>query len=974
MNKAPVLLLLLLVLAAAGIAVGWPDQDALDLPADVERVLAEELEAPTPDAMAAAATTSGEAPVAGGELPEDLLREEAEGGEASDEGLVVQVWLGKEGQAAPAAEVLFLDDIERRSQGGPFAPHWSEQAEERGKRFVADDGGRVALPPVRREALVVARRPGMFGFTHIGRRHRPIESIVLGPDETVTVRVTDGAGKPVAGIPVGIVQQLPVRQQQETNRAQLQEMMAQLQRTQGLSVQNPEFAQRAGLRIQVLQGRMQMVEAELRQNQRGPRPQRPEAQATEPPRTRPEQRAQRETDGKGLAVFRHFQLCRQEAEDWWPAEQRDRFAAVLLMPLAEPPLGAFAGRPVPTATIELRLPALGSVALRPIDGNGRPFAHPVLATLRVLGDDGAPWSRVHLRAEQDQGQIVFPYVGLGLQLLANCRLDDNDFRWQLGPFPGPGEPGQRVTVDLVIAPDASMLAGRLLSPDGEPLGGARATFLVTSPRGRLEGEEVRLDPTGRFHLPCNPGRGHTGPLALQIRHEERTIDVIESDGKTATAIHEQTNGLLLPLPPLTERTVTELGDLRLLPLPALAHGIVVDDRGQPVAGAQLQLQGERVTGRDGGERAFQEEAFVGTRSGGDGRFALLASPQPGRWRLQVRAPGHFPWQSPDLRPGQELRIVLPRQARLVAQLLRPRWLQSSRVQARLVSAIDPRRVRDEPLRDFRGKSHVFFDWVEPGVYELTLSTPDFPEPFLRVPGIVVAPGQMEEHPLLRGIDLGALLYRFDVVAVDEHGQHVTPDRPLLVRVERPNGEIAHVGMAWQKSRVQFVSTNPMSAVVPLASGYVAAPGTLSAGRSELLFRSIAPVELKLPGLAALCSGLEVQIVLQRLEDKDLPKELLSFNDSSKQTAGSYGRARFTAAALGADDMARVAVGGGGRHRVIARLGERQRGGRPGTVALGNVAIELRPGAVPQQITVRYDRAAVEKALAAHAQQAEAKRK
>ena len=43
------------------------------------------------------------------------------------------------------------------------------------------------------------------------------------------------------------------------------------------------------------------------------------------------------------------------------------------MPLQQAQSRPFAGRPVPTDTIELRLPPTGSIALRTVDLDGRPY-------------------------------------------------------------------------------------------------------------------------------------------------------------------------------------------------------------------------------------------------------------------------------------------------------------------------------------------------------------------------------------------------------------------------------------------------------------------------------------------------------------------------------------------------------------------------------------------------------------------------
>ena len=57
--------------------------------------------------------------------------------------------------------------------------------------------------------------------------------------------------------------------------------------------------------------------------------------------TENEVQARRRTDERGYAVFRHFQFSRERQEKWWPEEHRDRFEAVLSMPLAAPVRACF---------------------------------------------------------------------------------------------------------------------------------------------------------------------------------------------------------------------------------------------------------------------------------------------------------------------------------------------------------------------------------------------------------------------------------------------------------------------------------------------------------------------------------------------------------------------------------------------------------------------------------------------------------
>ena len=51
---------------------------------------------------------------------------------------------------------------------------------------------------------------------------------------------------------------------------------------------------------------------------------------------------------------------------------------------------------------------------RTVDRDGRPFTHPVHADLRMKTDNPVPWARIRERKEQNETEIMFPFVGLGL--------------------------------------------------------------------------------------------------------------------------------------------------------------------------------------------------------------------------------------------------------------------------------------------------------------------------------------------------------------------------------------------------------------------------------------------------------------------------------------------------------------------------------------------------------------------------------
>ncbi len=215
----------LFLIAAAGVAVIWlfSSEEADQGPVALT-------EAAVPDAAqgAGGAVAAVGVEVAVDEVPPaDFLRVEVEVDEQPPgRALLVQVWLGEEGMPAPDAEVFVSEgsDEAKAQSEDPFAPHISELGETRGTRFETDAEGRVELPPVQEWVILTARAPGTFGTLTVGRDHAEVESITLRPDETVTVRVVDGRGEPVASAPVGVLQRVPFLAGREKTIARMDEL------------------------------------------------------------------------------------------------------------------------------------------------------------------------------------------------------------------------------------------------------------------------------------------------------------------------------------------------------------------------------------------------------------------------------------------------------------------------------------------------------------------------------------------------------------------------------------------------------------------------------------------------------------------------------------------------------------------------------------------------------------------------------
>lgn len=973
MNKSSLLISILGLALVAAAAILWLSGDDGDLPAPPPT------SSSTVEVLSEVESSAVEAAFAE-EDPDEVVADDD--GEAANEReevvieidesprLEIQVWQRRRGKVAPEAEVFVLEGYDRPDPFDQFGPHRCELALVKGKKYRASTEGRVSVPRLKKDAIIAARLEGSVGVTRV----RPQESrsdVVLLPDETVTVRVIGASGRPVADVPVGLQQRLVSRIEAKSLTRNWDQVSNQLEEMRKRLAADPS---QAGVRRRVadltrrrkalLEQWTKFKEASASKGkgsqkdkgkQKGKgnkkvakspaKKSKPKGKAKTDPlvETRMEVRARRRTDDKGLAVFRHFQFYRQRAAGWWPKQHRDRFDAVLMVPLAKSVRASFQGQPVPEDIIELRMPPTGSVALRTVDYDGRPFTHPVHGELRMIDAKNPRWMRVPIRKQQNEREIVFPFVGLGVELLANCRLDDNDFRWQSPQFDGPQRAGERVAVDLVVAPDEAMFYGRVLSPAGVPLMNAKTTFLINSMRGRLEGEEVLLDDEGRFHLPFNVGvvERHQAPYRFQVRHLNQL----------------PVPGLAQTLGVLPKQGIVDLGDLQLGMLPPICSGKVVDDLGQPIAGARVQLQRERQLGGRRPRQEWQDEAFTDVRADEAGSFWLYGDLEAARYRLRVTASGYFPYDQPNL-PGREgVVIKLPRRSRVVGSVLLPEWLPARSVKVQLLAHNDPTKNREDRIRDYRGRKLIYFDWVKAGIYSLTFRMDGFPDPFARVDNFELRAGEQGEHPRLTNIDLGRDLYRFEVRAVREDGKRFTPKSPLRARVLRPSGQYAMLGFSWRGGKAQIVSTQSTLEVWPESRGYRAEHTTLVAGASQIMFTRAPPLSLRAPGMRQLVGEQPVWISLEPIAG---PK-VLEFDSGSRRTSRSVRRLSTTHGDLRRNDVARLTPVRDGRYRVLARLGNKARGGLV-SVALGEVDVRTQPGGAPQVLTVSVNAQAINMAL------------
>jgi hypothetical protein len=392
---------------------------------------------------------------------------------------------------------------------------------------------------------------------------------------------------------------------------------------------------------------------------------------------------------------------------------------------------------LPVDRLVVRLPSMASLTVRVLGPDGR--ACPCEGEVRV------EWLRAGVVVDQEtasfsphHGIVRWPRIAADVSVRAWASLTRGGRLWtpatatieRKGPF-GDGE-----NVDLTLAtPSAEpWLCGRACRADGTSLGNTWLRGLLRIADEQFSADAM-TDDAGRFYLPC--GVRHS---RQQVR--EGSFEVVESTPPMLATVEAR---------PVVGPGLLDLGTLVFSAGTLLAAGMVVDDRGEPVPRADLQLEragpgSERLTvetsPQDGMVRVFQP---------GGGRFEVRGAFLRGDEGLSGRCAGHVE-QDLQVRSGAtDLRLVLPVAGsvnlwgRVPDRFSEPRmWLHLRRA------------GETGGSRSFGGG---YWSWsgLLPGTYELSFWEPSSGATRSILTGIVVPRGGESLDPRLRDLDLGPWL-------------------------------------------------------------------------------------------------------------------------------------------------------------------------------------------------------------------------
>lgn len=386
------------------------------------------------------------------------------------------------------------------------------------------------------------------------------------------------------------------------------------------------------------------------------------------------------TSDDGSATLQHAFVTIASVTSRWGATGAIWHVALEMIPASA---GAMELDPaaLPREPITLRMPPAGEVeiALRELDGSSAKMELPVVLAevdaensptqplnARLPRLDGAR-SPGELSATLVDGKAVLHNIGLGRQLIAFAARNEPS-RVSVLRFAGPTEPGQQVQATIVLGSDAVILTGRAQGPDGTALASARLRFELFGGWSSLVDKELPNEPTNflspskrvRFAnvderepisfadatLVTNAQGQFTIEYAIDAVYDRRPILVLGHKCSDASVLEAS-----IDLHDVWSAGSHDLGDIRIDAIPILAAGVLVDESGAPLAGAQISVDSNqsglhRVRNYETNER---------------GEFELRSAKPHVKVELDVRKEGFAPSYGIKGQLGRtDWRIVLKR--------------------------------------------------------------------------------------------------------------------------------------------------------------------------------------------------------------------------------------------------------------------------------------------------------------------------
>ena len=433
----------------------------------------------------------------------------------------------------------------------------------------------------------------------------------------------------------------------------------------------------------------------------------------------------------GIACFPHLQVSRR-----FLTGPGTSWRASISLPGIDDPGLPFDGEALPEEPLVRRLPPTGAVRVHfaanaPLGGAGQAVILFADEPAALAEEQRGCW-----RETDRAGVAWFAHVPLGQSFVVRTWFGD----WHEQRFAGPTRTGEVVDVELAPRPDAAVLVGRFVDPNGTPVGGVTfaGTFCVQTVDGQSASSgELQSAADGTFAAVFQPG-------------ELQAATLVERWDAAPPRL------LVMPTTTLVAGR-NSLGDVVLHDGPWLVRGRFVIEGASRASDLRWYVACDRNDG-DTTLRTVVQPLAAWVLD--DGRFGVLAPPEPGSHHLVLPASGHRPEQSIGFAPGAELVVPVDGGAALTAVL---RWpAEATLIPCVVLQATVPSSAGSPPVAwptRLDGDRHrVSFRGIQPGRYALHVRwRPD--EPTWHEVVDVVVPPPPGGDPRLAAIDLRPLVVR-----------------------------------------------------------------------------------------------------------------------------------------------------------------------------------------------------------------------
>ncbi|MGK0203694.1 MAG: hypothetical protein ACI89X_000387 [Planctomycetota bacterium] len=680
------------------------------------------------------------------------------------------------------------------------------------------------------------------------------------------------------------------------------------------------------------------------------------------------------TDERGNAIVRHLQLLRRDVAKG--EGFTERFAALAMIPSVPATTAEFDGRPLKQASVQLTLPPHGSIVAKLVDHSGKAL----LSSARITfgpqaltpGDMRISSSYLKTSVSKPVGMapIELPYAQIGMQVQLSARYPHDRRSGQSKPTSGPAKTGQKVAIAIPPLARHTVFAGRFLHANGIAIAAQKVGITIWRDDKVSSTVSAETIDNGQWDLVL---AGRTEEA--RWRMEFRCLQAATGDAVTGTWL-----GAIVELPPWPPGKRIELGNIVLGELPPLAAGIVVDDRGDPVANASVNIQQEQPQTKSSGSRTnnlrqFDTGQLQLTFEGASGSSlsnGWLSNTRQQRWRsmrhlaaitaadgtFHIHAPmptgtlritadtGDHASQSVSLTgPTSNLRIVISRNGALKGLVLVPEWLPDGAVSITVRAREKNEGRQSNTSTRIRKSSDGKFvlQPLRPGRYDVLVMMRNLKAPMASVLDVTVQPG-INKEPRLQPIDVRQSLFRYYLRAFDDASQPFSLDGPIHARFQQPDGSFVESGFRWQKGKAELISVHASVELTFFGRGFEPMKQQYGPGEHDVLLKKLRPAMVQVAGARGLSGPTrKVRISAILIGETGLPSSL---SGTDQMTGRNFSFARWDVGRssggwLGQTDVVEIPLMTAGKYQLLFRAHATESTGTPQTsVTLGT--FELRP--------------------------------